>query len=139
MNRFVLDASVTLAWLIDRSVAPYASHVRQLLLAGSRAVVPALWQMEVANGFVIAERRAMLTPSDTAQILQTFDVVLGNSIEIQHGSVSVRRVIATARQSRLTAYDAAYLDLAKDQQLALATLDRGLAEAAKQAGVPLLP
>lgn len=139
MTRFVLDASVTLAWLIDRTVAPYAVHIRQLLLGGSRAVVPALWQMEVANGFVTAERRAMLTPSDTAQILQTFDVVLRNSIEIQHGVVSLRRLIAIARQSRLTAYDAAYLGLAKDQQLPIATLDRGLEEAATLVGVPLLP
>jgi predicted nucleic acid-binding protein len=139
LKRFVLDASVTLAWLIDRSMAPYAVHVRRLLLLGSRAVVPALWQWEIANGIVMAERRAMLTANDTIQILQNFEIVLGNSIEIQHGPVSIRRVTATARQSRLTAYDAAYLDLAKDHQLPLATLDRGLAEAAKQAGVPLVP
>jgi predicted nucleic acid-binding protein len=80
----------------------------------------------------------MLAPSDTAQILQTFDAILRKSIEIQHGSAPIRRVIAVARQFRLTAYDAAYLDLASDQQLPIATLDRRLADAAKQAGVPLV-
>jgi predicted nucleic acid-binding protein len=94
--------------------------------------------MEVANGFVIAERRSMLTAADTAQILQSFEVVLGDSIEIQYRYVSIRSILAAARQFQLTAYDAAYLDLAKEQQLPIATLDRALAAAAKQAGVPLL-
>ncbi len=138
MRRFVLDASVALAWLIDRSVAPYATHVKQLLLQGSRAVVPALWQIEVANGLVTTERRAMMTVSETAEILRNFEVVLGGSIDIIGGPVSIPNIVSAARQSRLTAYDAAYLDLARERQLPLATLDRGLANAAKRAGVALL-
>jgi len=139
VKRFVLDASVALAWFVDRSIAPYAAGVRKLLLAGSRAVVPALWQLELVNGFVVAERRGVLTPSDTAQILQNFEIVLAQSIEIRHEPVSMRRIIATAREFQLTADDAAYLDLATEQQLPIATLDRHLAEAAKRARVRLLP
>ena len=138
MNSFVLDASVALAWLIDAAMGPYAMHVRRLLQRGSRAIVPALWQWEVANGFVIAERRGLLTPSDTAEILQSFEATLGHSIEVKHESIPVRRVIVIARESHLTAYDAAYLALAKEQQLPLATLDRELAKAARQAKVSLL-
>jgi predicted nucleic acid-binding protein len=51
----------------------------------------------------------------------------------------MRRIIATAREFQLTADDAAYLDLATEQQLPIATLDRHLAEAAKRARVRLLP
>jgi len=138
VKSFVLDASVALAWLIDTSVAPYAMRVRQLLLRGNRAVVPALWQWEIANGFVMAERRGILTPSDTVEILQNFETALGLWIEIENESVSMRRIITTARECHLTAYDAAYLVLAREQQLPIATLDRGLAEAAKRIGVPLL-
>ena len=134
--RFVLDASVALSWLIDKPVAPYATWVRQQVRGDNRAVVPLLWQSEVANGFVVAERRGLLGPSDTAQILQNFDAI-ARSIDIRHESFSIRRTIATARESGLTAYDAIYLDLARDQQLPLATLDRQLAAAAKKAGIPL--
>jgi predicted nucleic acid-binding protein len=47
-------------------------------------------------------------------------------------------VFTLARRHRLTFYDAAYLDLAKREQLALATLDDELAAAARLEGVALL-
>lgn len=139
MNRFVLDASVALAWLVDLSTAPYATHVRKLLDHGDQAVVPALWESEIANGFVVAERRGVLTASDTAYVLATFDAILAQSIVVRRESHSIRRVIRTARESGLTAYDATYLELAREEQLPLATLDRGLARAAEKAGIALLP
>jgi predicted nucleic acid-binding protein len=138
MTSFVLDASVALAWLVDRSIDPYAARVKQLLLRGSRAIVPSLWQLEMANGFVTAERRGILTPADTTEILENFEIVLGGSIEIRHEPMLVRRAIAAARESDLTAYDAAYLELARDHGLPIATLDRRLAASAKKANVPLL-
>ena len=64
MNRFVLDASVALAWFVNNPVPPYALRVRQLLLDGARALVPALWQLEMANGLAVAERRRILAPPD---------------------------------------------------------------------------
>jgi predicted nucleic acid-binding protein len=102
LKRFVLDASVALAWFIDRSIAPYAMRVQRLLLGGDRAVVPPLWRLEVANGFVVAERRGILTPSDTAQTLQNFQIVLAEAIEESQHSLSAHRVIATAREFQLT-------------------------------------
>ena len=138
MKRFVLDASVALAWFVDRSIAPYAARVRQLLLAGDRGVVPPIWRLEIANGFVVAERRGILTSSDTAQVLQSFEIVLAQSIDDSQQTLPVRRVINTAREFRLTAYDAEYLDIARVQQLPIATLDRHLEEAAVRAGVPLV-
>ena len=138
MSRFVLDASVALAWSIDRPIAPYAVRVKQRLLNGDRAVVPALWRLEIANGFVVAERRGILTPSDIAQVLQNLETVLAQSVEDSSLPVTVRRVIATAQQFRLTAYDAEYLDTARLQQLPLATLDRQLEAAAVQAGIALV-
>jgi predicted nucleic acid-binding protein len=79
----------------------------------------------------------MLTPLDTVELLQQLDVVM-QSIEISHESLSMRRILNTARQSRLTAYDAAYLDLAREKDLPIATLDRHLEEAARHADVPLV-
>lgn len=138
MNRFVLDASVALGWLVDVSTAPYAVHVRQLLDHGDQAVVPAVWESEIANGFVVAERRGVLTASDTTQVLSTFDAILVQSIIVRREPRSIRRIIMTARESGLTAYDAEYLYLAKEEHLPLATLDRALAQAARKIGVALL-
>jgi predicted nucleic acid-binding protein len=138
LNRFVLDASVTLAWLIDQSIPPYAARVKQLLLSGDRAIVPPLWRLEIANGFLVAESRGMLAPSDTMQILQAFEAGIARSIEDSLQALPMRGVMATARQFQLTAYDAEYLDTARIQQLPLATLDRQLEKAALQCGVQVL-
>lgn len=139
MSRFVLDASIALSWFLDRPTAKYADHVRQLLLRGQRAVVPALWQLEIANGFVTAERRGVLTPLDTTEALQSLDVVLAQAIENSPETVSMRRVLHTARQFQLTAYDAVYIETALRQELPLATLDRQLLTAASKAGVEIVP
>jgi predicted nucleic acid-binding protein len=138
VKRFVLDASVALAWFLDRPTVQYAEHVRQLLLDGNRAVVPTLWQLEIANGFVIAERRGMLTQSDTTEALQNLDVVIAQAIENSQHFVSTRAVLHVAREFRLTAYDAVYLDTALRQELPLATLDRQLLTAASKAGVEIV-
>src|SRR6202163_686359 len=112
-------------------------RIQELLLSGDRAVVPPLWRIEVANGVVVTERRGVLTPSDTAEALQPFDIVFAQAVEESQQVPPLPRVIATAREFRLTAYDAEYLDTARILQLPLATLDRRLKEAAAQARVPL--
>jgi predicted nucleic acid-binding protein len=138
VKRFVLDASVALAWFVDRPTAPYAEHVKELLLRGDRAIVPALWQLEVANGFIIAERRGVLTPSDTVEALQNLEIVIAQAIENSQEFVSMRRALLAGRQFGLTAYDAVYLETALEQHSPLATLDRQLKAAASKAGVEIL-
>lgn len=137
MIRFVLDASVALSWLIDHPTSPYATYVKQLLLRDSEAIAPPLWELEIANGLVKAERRGMLTPSDSATLLQNLDVVL-RSIEVTSRNASMKYILSIARTFGLSAYDAVYLDLAREERLPIATLDRDLATAAKRAGIPLL-
>jgi predicted nucleic acid-binding protein len=139
VKRFVLDASVTLAWFLDHPPALYAGRIKRMLLEGSRAVVPALWSLEIANGFVVAERRGLLTSSDSTEALQNLEIVVAQAIDISQEPLPMRRVLVAAREFRLTAYDAAYLDTARGQQLPLATLDRRLIEAAAQAKIPLVP
>ena len=138
MKRFVLDASVALAWFVDRTPAPYADHIRHLLLRGHRAVVPALWQLEIANGFIVAERRGVLTSPDTMEALRNLDHIIAQAIESSQDPVSMRRALHTAREFRLTAYDAVYLETALRQELPLATLDRQLLAAASKAGVEIV-
>jgi len=80
----------------------------------------------------------MLTPSDSAQILHAFDAGIARAIDDSQQALPMQRVLATARQFQLTAYDAEYLDTARIQQLPLATLDRQLEKAASQSGVPVV-
>ena len=138
MKWFVLDASVALAWFLDRPTAPYADHIRERLIRGARAIVPALWQLEIANGFIVAERRGALTVLDTIEALQNLDIVIARAIEVSQENVPMRGVLAAARQFQLTAYDAVYLETALRLGLPLATLDRQLLTAASKAGVEVV-
>ncbi len=138
MTRFVLDASVALRWFLDNPVPAYANRVKQLMLSGARAVVPALWHLEMANGLVVAERRGILTGRDVDESLIDLEQLSSHSVDSDTALISARQALAVARPSGLSAYDAVYLDLARREQLPLATLDEGLRAAASQAGVRLL-
>lgn len=137
MNRFVLDASVALAWFVDRSIDPYAVGISDRLRRGDRAVVPPLWRVEVINGFVMAERRGTLPSAAIAEALVKLEALLGRSIDFAGMEVTLSRLLGTARQFDLTAYDAEYLQTARYEQLPLATLDRKLKTAAVHAGIEL--
>ena len=136
MKRFVLDASVALAWFLDDPVAPLALRVKQALLGGTGAVVPALWHLEMANGLVVAERRRILTAADVASSLMQVEQ-LAAQITTHSDLVPARQALSTARAFQLSAYDAVYLDTARNAGLPLATLDRGMRAAAVRAAVEL--
>ena len=69
MSGFVLDASVALRWFLDNPLPSYAKRVMQLVIKGQRAVVPALWHLEMSNGLAVAERRSILTSADVEHAL----------------------------------------------------------------------
>lgn len=135
MKRFVLDASIALAWFLDRPLPPYAGRVRQLLQGGARAVVPALWHLEMANGLAVAERRKILDAADAARCLVHIEELLAQSIETESDLFRVRQVLEVARAFGLSAYDAVYLETARRGGFPLATLDQQLRAAAARGGV----
>ena len=138
MKRFVLDASVALRWFLDVSVSPYADRVKQVLIKGGRAVVPALWHLEMSNGLAIAERRSILSTADIDQALLDIEHIVAEGVDTSSVFVSAHQALITARAFKLSAYDAVYLDLARHERLPLASLDERLRAAAGQAGVELL-
>lgn len=138
MSRFVLDASVALGWIADEPPSRYAVKIKQDLLSEGRAVVPALWHLEMANWFAIAARRGVIDESQESILLTALDGIIARAIETDVTAVSVRQALTTASRFQLSAYDAAYLDLAVRETLPLATLDQKLRLAAKKAGLELL-
>lgn len=135
MTRFVLDASVALAWFVDDPVAAYAVRVRKSLARDAQAVVPGLWHLEMANGLAVAERRGILTSANSTAGITILEELLAQAIESSADLIPLRQVFTTARAFKLSAYDAVYLDTARRERLPLATMDRRLLAAAQQAGV----
>ena len=138
MKAFVLHASVALGWTLDNPVPASATRARQALLSGARALVPALWHLEIANGLVVAERRGILTSSDAMLALLQLEQLCAQVLEVEADIVPMRQAFISARTYQLSAYDSVYLDLALRVKLPLATLDVPLRKAAAKAGVELL-
>jgi len=135
---FVLDASVALAWFIDHPVHPYAVQIREKVARGARAVVPMLWEMEFANGVLMAERRKLMTDVEGDECLAEMERMRASSIEVDYGFGTVRDVVSLARKFQLTIYDACYLELAKRLTVPLATLDKSLHSSALKAGITVM-
>jgi len=94
------------------------------------AVVPAVWPFEVATALAIAERRMRITAEGIAAFLETLRR-LPIQVERREAIGLCQATVRLAREHGLTAYDAAYLDLAKREQMHLATLDHDLPEACR--------
>jgi len=135
LNYLVLDASTALGWMIDAPAPLVSLRALHLLQSGTIAVVPDLWYYEVSNALIMAERRGRATAQLVSAHLNDIER-LAAFLDVSPTTPSV--LVAAARQSGLTAYDAAYFELALRRNLPLATLDDKLRAAAQRAGVELL-
>ncbi len=133
---FVLDNSIVMAWSFEDEVDKYADAVLERL-ADTRAVVPVLWPLEVANALLMGERRKRSTEAETIKwtgILASLPI----AIDGETNSRAWSDTLSLARGHNLSAYDAAYLELAIRRGMPLATIDGKLRTAAEAAGVALL-
>ncbi len=127
----VLDASVTLAWHFQDDDSAYAETVlRAVNQQGSVGLVPALWQLEVVNSLLVAERRMRFSQEQTELFFRVIQDVPVD-IEGPPDLFTLERIMTLARRRGLTAYDAAYLELAARRGAPLATLDKTLRRAAR--------
>jgi predicted nucleic acid-binding protein len=130
---FVLDGSVTLAWYFKDEADPYADAVAAGF-PGVQAVVPEIWPLEIANAVLMGERRKRSTEAQAAKwlgYLGSLPIAIDDETNVRAWT----EVLSVARAHQLSAYDAAYLELALRRGLALASLDANLKAAAKAAGV----
>src|SRR5271165_4629152 len=82
-DRFVLDGSVTLAWLFLDEQDSYADAIIARL-PSLEMIVPRLWHLEVANVLLVGERRGRCSQADTTQWLShlaLLPIVVDNATE----------------------------------------------------------
>jgi len=130
---FVVDASVSLAWCFEDEASAFADGVLSRL-EDEEAVAPSIWPLEVANGLRSAERRGRIDEREVPAVIRLF-ATLPIEVVPTHLEQALGDVLFLARAAGLSAYDAAYLDLALRRGLPLATADEYLADAARAAGV----
>ena len=129
---FVIDASMAAAWLLPEDYSEAADAV--ITTIDAPCPVPSLFFFEIRNILAMSERRGRLMPGgalinmERVRRLPLDDAGIG-------GDGYVFLLSAT---HGLSAYDAAYLALALNRNVPLATLDRKLAAAARKEGVTVL-
>ena len=133
MDGFVLDCSVTMAWCFDDEATSYTHAVRDSL-AHVQAVVPSLWSVGVANATIMGERRKRLDEARSQRFIVLLEA-LPIVIDHENSTRAFGDILHLARAHQLSAYDAAYLDLAIRRGLPRACLDGKLKTAATAAGV----
>lgn len=128
----VLDCSYAVALVMPDEPRP-ASLAE---VVETRLLVPSIWACEVANTLRMAVRRSRVSADGMLGLVSLLE---GLKIEAAGSAdTAVRQRYLAAQTHDLTAYDAAYIELALQQRCALATLDARLATAARQAGLHVL-
>ena len=132
----VLDSSATLAWIFaDETTEP----IRRVFdaVAQQGAFVPSIWRLELANSLTVAVRRRRIDHVFQRAALAD----LGELDIIVDALTDARAWNATldlADRFRLSAYDAAYVELAERRALPLATLDEDMRSAGLKLGLTVL-
>ena len=134
LREFVLDGSLALAWYFKDEAVPYADAVAASFPIW-RAAVPVIWPLEVANAVLMGERRARSTEAQAAKWFGYLGS-LPISVDEATNERAWTAVLSLGRAHGLSAYDAAYLELALRRGLPLATLDDQLKHVASGLGIP---
>jgi len=131
---WVIDSSIALAWALPDETSKEAERFLSRLSIRSILWVPALWWYEMANALLMAQRRKRLTEAGRIRLMELYrklpirtDMMLDSDIMWHFHTL--------AMEYNLSAYDAAYLELAQRRGLGLATVDQHLHAAAQKAGI----
>ena len=133
---FVLDSSMTLAWVFRDEATEATDRLLESLVEG-RAFAPALWPVDVASAFLVAIRCGRMEASEWPWIRHVLET-LPITVDPVSGPRVWDAVVEVATSHGISAYDATYLELAQRMRLPLATLAPTLAMAARAAGVDVL-
>jgi predicted nucleic acid-binding protein len=135
LRGLVVDASVALAWCFPDEASDYADAVL-VALEGQTVLVPAIWGLEITNGVLTGERAKRIRQPEIRRFATLLES-LSLAQDLPQPCEYMSNVLPLAREYGLSAYDAAYLELAARHSAPLATLDGKLRKAAHKAGVTI--
>lgn len=132
---FVVDASFLARLLLPDEADPATDPI-VIGIGNAPLTSPLITQVELMNIMLVSLRRGRITEAEIESLLDRGDRL---SLVLQPALSRDQRLetLRLARIYTLTAYDAAYLELAMRLQLPLASLDRQLLAAAKAEDVAL--
>jgi predicted nucleic acid-binding protein len=133
----VLDASLMVEWLLGDNRASVARDAYQAL-AGEPVRVPSHWPLEVSNALRSEIRAGKLPVAGFHRIIEALDA-LDVRVDTPMNLDEITPLAQFATTHELTAYDAAYVQLALQRGATLATLDGAMRKVARRLQIVLLP
>jgi predicted nucleic acid-binding protein len=130
----VIDISVACKWFLEDERTPDAEIILERILSGEKAAAPLLFEIEIQNALLSAERAKRILAAEVDEALESLHEL---SIRLQphDETLAFGNEIALARAYSLSCYDAAYLSVALRLRTELVTADRPLARAARDLGI----
>jgi len=133
---FVLDSSVTLAWVYLDELTPATLRLSERVNQ-TGAWVPMVWRLEVANSLQNSIRRRRIDAAFRDKALADLSV-MKIATDMETDAYAWSTTLHLADRLQLTPYDACYLELAQRRNLPLASLDKELRAAGRKLKIPLL-
>ena len=131
---WVIDASVTMPWFFPDEATPFTEGLLDTM--GAQLIwAPALWVLECTNVLQSAQRRGRVDARRRAEIAGELGAL---PVRVDREPLEFAVIDRLAFTHGLSAYDAAYLELALRRSLVLVSLDTRLVDAARDVGHPLL-
>lgn len=131
----VVDSSAVLALLLREQNGP---GVVKAIEREDSLMAPALLPYEVANALQVAVRRKRIAPEEVDRCIGRH-LQLPWAFEMQTSELRLSAIGRLASVHGLSAYDAAYLELAMHRSCAIVSLDASLRAAARREHVEVLP
>jgi predicted nucleic acid-binding protein len=128
----VVDCSVAAAWALADESGDWA-HSARAAVERDGMVIPWLFWFEIRNILIVNERRGRIDVANVDRFIRELPKLIAHIDDEPDGAA----LMTLARSHQLTAYDAAYLELAARRNLGLCTLDQQLIAAAPKTGVNL--
>jgi predicted nucleic acid-binding protein len=136
-KEFVVDASISIAWVHPAQATTQSQALLEAIAAGAVVRAPALWSLETANALLVLTRRRKLSEAERVNAL-TVRAQLSVVLDHETAALAFGKLSDLATRHGLSVYDAAYLELALRRKLPIACKDGPLRTAAKRARVKLL-
>jgi predicted nucleic acid-binding protein len=131
---WVIDSSIALAWALPDETSKEAERFLSRISMRTILWVPALWWYEIANALLTAQRRKRLIEAERIRLMELYRKLPIRTDKMLDSDI-IWRFQTLAIEYNLSAYDAAYLELAQRRGLGFATADRPLRLAAQRAGI----
>lgn len=132
MSKFILDCSVYMSWCLNEDTAQASTKILKAITK-NEIIVPSLWAYEVANTLAVAVRKKLINVADAHRLINDIQLL---PLEFDNPTIeNMSDIFNIANQHHLSAYDAAYVELALRENMPLASFDKDMIKISKKLGI----